>query len=405
MMNMADILENVRRNSTEFAADRRDRQLRRHLEPADFERLREAGFLLTAVPAQYGGAWQDMSQSIRPTCDILRVLAQGDPSVALVAAMHPAVIHVTGWLTLDQAPSLYTEAWENQRRWVFETARSGAWWGTVASEAGSGGSLKNTRATARKRHPPLGYQITGQKQFGSGSGITSYMITTAIPDGESDPDIFFMDLSGVPWDGTNGITLVGAWDGHGMTATQSHALQFDEFPGTRVAWPGLDDRTAAFTVNAVECFFAAVFVGIVEIALDTARQQLERRRSSMGAYEQVEWTRAELEGWLVQQAYHGMLSEVEAGNAHGPVHGKTAIAELSITLLDRLCRVLGGGAYARHSPFGFWLQDVRALGYLRPPWGLAFETMYDKIPHEPTSETGMALDATRQSAAAPTPAN
>jgi hypothetical protein len=38
---------------------------------------------------------------------------------------------------------------------------------------------------------------------------------------------------------------------------------------------------------------------------------------------------------------------------------------------------MGGGTFARHSPFGFWFEDVRALGFLRPPWGLAFDALYD----------------------------
>ena len=27
-------------------------------------------------------------------------------------------------------------------------------------------------------------------------------------------------------------------------------------------------------------------------------------------------------------------------------------------------------------PFGQWAQDVKALGFLRPPWGLAFDQMF-----------------------------
>jgi hypothetical protein len=34
---------------------------------------------------------------------------------------------------------------------------------------------------------------------------------------------------------------------------------------------------------------------------------------------------------------------------------------------------LGGGTYSRRSPFAHWFEDVRALGFLRPPWGLAFD--------------------------------
>jgi alkylation response protein AidB-like acyl-CoA dehydrogenase len=385
-VNINTVFENVRQVSADFARDRQERQMRRHLEPADFDRLAQAGFLLTGVPASHGGLWEDMQHSLRPVCDIVRVLAQGDPSVALVAAMHPAVVYAVGWLTLDQAPQPYEKAWGTQRRWVFETVRNGAWWGTIVSEPGTGGAVQNTRATARLEDPPLGYRISGSKHFGSGSGLSSYMITTAIPEGETEPDHFFMDLRNVPVDGSAGVALVGAWDGHGMTATQSHSMRFDDYPGTRAAWPGRNNRRDGTQAVAGSCLFTAVIVGIVEVAIDTARRQLERRRASLGAFERVEWTRAEIEGWLVQQAYRGMLRDAANGPRRGPLLGKTAIAELASSMLDRLCKIMGGGAYARRSPFGFWLQDVRALGYLRPPWPLAFDMMFDEIPNEPTAE-------------------
>jgi hypothetical protein len=46
------------------------------------------------------------------------------------------------------------------------------------------------------------------------------------------------------------------------------------------------------------------------------------------------------------------------------------------TLL-RLSRVLGGGTFSQRSPFSHWLEDVRALGFLRPPWGLAHDLLFD----------------------------
>ncbi len=51
------------------------------------------------------------------------------------------------------------------------------------------------------------------------------------------------------------------------------------------------------------CRFAAVVVDSVENAIGTARQQLQRKKDSMLAYEQTEWARVEIEGWLIQQAY------------------------------------------------------------------------------------------------------
>ena len=53
-----------------------------------------------------------------------------------------------------------------------------------------------------------------------------------------------------------------------------------------------------------------------------------------------------------------------------------SIALLAESILTRLCRIAGGGAYARHSPLGFWFEDVRALGFLRPPWALAADALF-----------------------------
>ena len=73
--------------AAEFAAARAERMRRRHLDPADFRRLAEAGFLKTGLPASGGGYWQDARTSTRPICTLLRTLAHGDPSVALVASI------------------------------------------------------------------------------------------------------------------------------------------------------------------------------------------------------------------------------------------------------------------------------------------------------------------------------
>jgi hypothetical protein len=50
---------------------------------------------------------------------------------------------------------------------------------------------------------------------------------------------------------------------------------------------------------------------------------------------------------------------------------KLAIAELAESVLSRICRTIGAGSYSRYTPYGFWLEDVRAFGFLRPPWALA----------------------------------
>ncbi len=55
-MTAVTVHENLRAISADFAAERRERQQRHELVAADFARLRDAGFLLTGVPVDHGGA-------------------------------------------------------------------------------------------------------------------------------------------------------------------------------------------------------------------------------------------------------------------------------------------------------------------------------------------------------------
>jgi hypothetical protein len=139
-------------------------------------------------------------------------------------------------------------------------------------------------------------------------------------------------------------------------------MAFKEFPVTRLAWPGrlglIQEATGALT----QCVFTAVIVGVVEVALDTARQQVARRRDTLRAYERVEWSKAELEGWLIEQAYEGMLRAMEQDRDRRlrAVQAKTAIAELGESVLRRISRVIGGGTFSRSSPFGLVRGCARA---------------------------------------------
>jgi alkylation response protein AidB-like acyl-CoA dehydrogenase len=377
-MDATTVLSSVRAISEAFAAQRAERQQRRNLDPADFARLRDAGFLLTGVPAAEGGLWESAAASTRDIVELLRILAHGDSSVALVAAMHPAVL--VFWLASPRAEGGDQRAWDAQRGELFATARDGQWWGTITSEPGSGGDITKTKTLAA-RDGSGGYAISGQKHFGSGSGISTYMVTTAVPEGEDRPELFYMETRGRAWDGSDGMKLIAEWDGHGMAATQSHAFMFEKMPVVRVAWHGGLPSILSASFGFAGCAFAAVIVGIMDVAFETARQQLRGKEDTMRPYERVEWARAEMEYWLILQAYEGMLRAVESapagGTPLGVVQGKTAIAELAESAMGRVCKVIGGGTFHRRSPLGNWFEDVRALGFLRPPWGLAYDRLVE----------------------------
>ena len=311
-----------------FATDRRERQMRIDLHREDFRLLAEAGLQTTGLPAELGGLWHNLAESTRPICEIYRALAHGDSSVALVCSMHPAVLAF--WLATPHVPEPDIAAWRDQRAVVFGSVEQGAWWGTITSEPGSGGDVYRSRAVARREGDA--WRLSGQKHFGSGSGMTSYMVTTAVPDGEESPDWFYVPVEHNPFDGSAGITLVARWDGHGMRATQSHALAFDDCPVERLAWPGhLDDLIGA-AAPFIATLFTAVVLGIVETAVAAARAQLAPKAETLRPYEQVEWAQAELEAWTAEQAYEGMLRAIESGNpARGAaLRGKTITAQLAM---------------------------------------------------------------------------
>jgi alkylation response protein AidB-like acyl-CoA dehydrogenase len=377
---IADVVSEVRSIAADWRGDRKERQARRHLDQADFDRLRDAGLLRLVAPVDSGGLLESIESSVRLLCEAYRQLASGDPSVALVSSMHPAVIAF--WLA---SPDAAQPAWEEQRRAVFASATAGEQWGTITSEPGSGGDIGRTKAVATPiEHEPFlpggTYAVTGDKHFGSGSGVTDRMITTAVPAGEADPTIFVLDVRDRPWDGTAGLKLIAEWDGMGMAATQSHAMRLEEAPAVRLANSGPLDAVARAANPLISSLFTAVVLGVLDEAISLAREQVGGRAEGLRAFERVEWARAEQDHWLAVQAYEGALRAVESGRPdvafHDALRAKEAVAGLAEEVLLRLTRVLGGGTFSQRSPFAHWFEDVRALGFLRPPWGLAYDHLF-----------------------------
>jgi alkylation response protein AidB-like acyl-CoA dehydrogenase len=262
---------------------------------------------------------------------------------------------------------------------------AGEQWGTITSEPGSGGDISRTRAVATPvdREPFIAgrsYGVTGDKHFGSGSGICDRMITSALPEGSTEPTIFVLDVRDRPWDGSAGLTLIAEWDGMGMAATQSHAMRLDGAPAVRLGWDGPLETITRGANPFISTLFTAVVLGVLDEAVSTAREQVRRKAEQLRAYEQVEWARAEQDHWVAVQAYEGALRAIEGADhavaVHASLRAKQAVADLAEQTLLRITRVLGGGTFSQRSPFAHWFEDVRALGFLRPPWGLAFDNLF-----------------------------
>jgi alkylation response protein AidB-like acyl-CoA dehydrogenase len=373
MSTMDSISEGVRQVVESWRPQCAERLQRTTLDPADFAQLAEAGFTRAVVPVAMNGAWEGVESSVRPIAEMLRCIAGVDPSVALVAAMHPSVL--LNWSAFDAAALPDVDgAWQEQRAVVFGHALEGHWWGTITSEPGSGGDIAATRATARldSERGPGCYLLTGDKHFGSGSGVTSFMITTARRSDTDEVGSFFIDQRNRPWDATAGCEMIKAWDGFGMSATQSHAFRFVDCPATAFVDSGHRVEVRAAATGSAIVYFIAAVLGVVDAALAEAKTKLGPKRDELRPFEAVEWTRAVSEGWLMAAAYEGALRSIERHEdaLQATFIAKLTGAELADACLERLCRIVGGGTFSRSSPFGRWRQDVRALGFLRPPWAL-----------------------------------
>ena len=173
--------------------------------------------------------------------------------------------------------------------------------------------------------------------------------------------------------------MVREWDGHGMAATQSHAFRFDGVVAERHAQQKGAVNLIPRMVPVVGYMFASVIMGILDAALAEARRRLQPRAERMSAFERVSWTKAVNDIWLAEQAFEGIARTVETGaSPSGVQRGKLAISELAEASLLAISKAIGGASYSRSGPFGQWSQDVRALGFLRPPWSLAYDRLFEE---------------------------
>lgn len=105
------------------------------------------------------------------------------------------------------------------------------------------------------------------------------MTTRAVVEGETAPDLFFLEVRGHPWDGSTSMKLTAKWRGHGMMSTNSYAFEFKDFPATRIAWPGHQSEIMAASSGLGGMSWCSVIAGMVDAAMDYTRQRLKDTRS------------------------------------------------------------------------------------------------------------------------------
>jgi alkylation response protein AidB-like acyl-CoA dehydrogenase len=169
----------------------------------DFEELRKAGYLLLAVPKEFGG----LGLSLAEVCQEQRRLARRSPPTALATNMH---LMATGI-----AADLYGRG-DNSQKWLLEEAGQGEV--MAFGHAESGNDLEVIYAGGKAERVDGGYRFTGRKSFGSLTPVWTRLCIYGLDDSDPrDPKIVHAFL---PRD-TTGYHIKETWDTLGMRATRS----------------------------------------------------------------------------------------------------------------------------------------------------------------------------------------
>jgi alkylation response protein AidB-like acyl-CoA dehydrogenase len=334
--------EDILQRCAERAADY-DRENRFFFE--DFEELRNAGYLLQAIPREFGG----LGLQLNEVCQQQRRLARRSAPTALALNMHLIATGV--------AADLWRRG-DSSQVWVLEEAARGEVFAYGHAETGN--DLEVLYSSTRAERVEGGYQFTGHKNFGSLTPVWTrlniYGMDTA------DPHQPKMVHAILPREAP-GYRIVEIWDTLGMRATSSQdtilegAFVPDRYI-TRVRAPGFAGADPfVLTLFAwVEPLFANIYIGIAERARDLVIERVKKKHSvagmsrSMAYHPGVQHIVAE-----IVIALEGMIPHVEriaedwsSGVDHGDlwpaklVAAKYHCVEDAFRVVDLALEVYGG---------------------------------------------------------------
>jgi alkylation response protein AidB-like acyl-CoA dehydrogenase len=327
----------------------------------DFEELRKAGYLLLAVPKEFGG----LGLSLAEVCQEQRRLARRSPPTALATNMH---LMATGI-----AADLYRRG-DNSQKWLLEEAGKGEV--MAFGHAESGNDLEVIYAGGKAERVDGGYRFTGRKSFGSLTPVWTRLCIYGLDDSDPrDPKIVHAFL---PRD-TTGYHIKETWDTLGMRATRSDDTILDgsfvpDKYVIRVRRPGFAgaDAFVLTLFGWAEPSFANIYVGIAERARDLVVARVKEKKSvamtrSMAYHPEVQHTIAE-----IVLAIEGMIPHVDRiaedwsnGVDHGDqwpaklVAAKYHCVESAFRAVDLAMEVSGGRGMFKGDELERLYRDVR----------------------------------------------
>jgi alkylation response protein AidB-like acyl-CoA dehydrogenase len=255
----------------------------------DFEELRQAGYLLLAVPQEFGGR----GLSLAEVCQEQRRLARRSPPTALALNMHLIASGV--------AADLYRSG-DRSQQWLLEEVADGHVLAYGYAESGIDIQVMFTAGKAERVDG--GYRFSGRKNFGSLSPVWTRLCIYGLD--SSDPNEPKMVHAFMPRD-TPGYRIEETWDTLGMRATRSDdtVLESAFVPDKyiiRTTSPGFGgaDAFVLAIFGWAEPLFANIYLGIAERARDLVVARVKQKTSlsdmtrSMAYHPEVQHAIAEI---------------------------------------------------------------------------------------------------------------
>ena len=355
----------------------------------DFEELRDAGYLLMAVPKELGG----LGLSLAEVCLEQRRLAYHAAPTAIAINMH---LYWTG-----VAADLWRSG-DKSLEWLLEAAAAGAVF--AAGHAEKGNDVPLLYSTTLAERVDGGYRFTGHKSFSSLTPVWTHLGVHGMD--ASDPDHPKIVHAFVPRE-ADGITIQESWDTMGMRATSSQDTLLDgvfvaDHHVGRVVPAGLGG--ADFFVLAVFAWsqptFANVYFGIAQRAFDMVIEAVSTKRSlaltrSMAHHPGVQHNVAEMaiELEAIAPYIERVADDWSNGVDHGARWGAKLVAakyratEGSWRVVDLAMDTLGGFGVYKRAGMERLFRDAR-FGRLHP--ANAFLT------RELVAKTALGLDFDEQ---------
>ncbi len=331
--------------------------------------LARNGYLGLAVPEKLGGGHARVGDMLLGNA----ALARGDASLALVVAMHAALLG-----RVRDARVWPDSHFERVAREVVSAHDgTGALINSLASEPEMGspsrGGLPRTTAVRHGR----AWVLNGRKTFSSGAPVLRWgVVSAAVHVGEADPYLgnFLVPMS------TAGVRIEPTWDTLGMRATGSHTVVLENVEvdlDAEVPRPvaGGDDlpHERAWSLSV-----AAVYLGVAEAAREYAIQFARERKplalggKSIAALPTIR-ERAGRMDLLLFQARGLLVSTARAWDAEPSASMEAALAAAkvvatnnAIAVAEEAMRLVGGSSLDRASPLERHFRDVRG-GLHHPP--------------------------------------